>query len=158
MFSINSRLSAIEGHMRIKVGSEISSSLSIVIIHERIKLLEDTLIDLEEKYPQWSAALLDHSTRDFSDPFGPAVWTSVHRANQPSKGGNFGQNSLQFAQSRGILDFGSNISDDHRESKTNEVGALGGKKLGSTSADMDSIDRRILELKEKLLGKDKKKQ
>ncbi|KAI9327046.1 hypothetical protein BDR26DRAFT_809107, partial [Obelidium mucronatum] len=70
---LQSRLATIEQHLRIKIDP--NSSLGM---HQRLKVLEDAIIQLEEKYPCWSAVHFDHTTVDSPmDPFGQSVWTNV---------------------------------------------------------------------------------
>ncbi|KAJ3069250.1 hypothetical protein HDU98_007693 [Podochytrium sp. JEL0797] len=87
---LQQRLSNMEQHLRINYDPNSSAG-----IHQRVKILEDTIIQLEERYPCWSAVHFDHSTNEFpEDPFGPSIWTGVRK----HTGGSGAASSTRYIQ------------------------------------------------------------
>ncbi|KAJ3299100.1 hypothetical protein HDU79_000059 [Rhizoclosmatium sp. JEL0117] len=129
---LQGRLADIEKHLRIKFDPNSSFG-----IHQRVKILEEAIIQLEEKYPCWSAVHFDHSTKEHSmDPFGPSVWTNV---------------ALQGPQDTVVqnryVQSGSTTQPTVESNNTRHM------DKSYSEIDSDSINKRIEELKQKLLKK-----
>ncbi|KAJ3113560.1 hypothetical protein HK100_001944 [Physocladia obscura] len=144
---LETRVTDLATHLRVKFDGNFE-------IHQRVKMLEDALMQTEEKYPYWSLVHCDHSpSAGHADPFGSSVWTRISSSvSNASSGAVSGEAENSYTTSRFITNYSGNES--------GSIGALVSRTTTMTTtgdrskfkdAETESIDRRIKELKEKLL-------
>lgn len=62
---LTERLNNIEEHLNVRFDDTAKPSFTVI---ERVKILENTLMDLERQYPTWSAVHLNQPNRNFPPP------------------------------------------------------------------------------------------
>ncbi|KAJ3239883.1 hypothetical protein HDU81_005124 [Chytriomyces hyalinus] len=144
MSVVESRLDVLAQHLRVKFDPN-----SALGMHQRLKILEDAIVAMEEKYPVWSSVHLNHEAEEgvVRDPFGPAVWTRVCENSD-------GEVTLAVSIEDG--------SEKRRRIATNAplggvtesaAGQSGG--AGARETEMEALNKRIAELKSNLLNMNK---
>lgn len=76
---LSERLNNIQEHLNVRFDDDAKPSFSVM---ERVKILENTLMDLERQYPTWSAVHLNQPNRNFPPP--PPVSYITRPENAPS--------------------------------------------------------------------------
>ncbi|KAJ3317282.1 hypothetical protein HDU76_001245 [Blyttiomyces sp. JEL0837] len=158
------RIGNLEDHLRVLIGKFIlpkldgssdtlqAPSASDLSLHDRLKIVEDKIINLEKAYPPWSMVHFNGPSASGqgpgSDRLGSTVWTTVSRDST----GN-----VVFRQT---VKAGPEFKQRRDVPPINDVGKLPKNDLPMPTAvvqesEAEAIDRRIKDLTESLMLKSK---